>query len=68
MSFIVSNIVGGVIEQNSIMNKCLDNWAAEKVIIASNEIACAFMYLISPSSKHEEDVTISGVKINVVTM
>ena len=37
MSSIVSSIVGGVNEQNSIVNTvCVDNWTAELSTIASN--------------------------------
>ena len=36
---IVSSIVGGDNEQNSIVNSaCVDDWTAELVIIASNEL------------------------------
>ena len=37
MRLIVSSIVGGVYEQNSIVKKiCADDWTAERAIIASN--------------------------------
>ena len=37
MSLIVSSIVGGVNEQNSIVNTmCVDNWTAKLSAIASN--------------------------------
>ena len=38
MSLIVSNIVGGVNEQNSIVNKCTDDYTIEMSTIASNVI------------------------------
>ena len=39
MCFIVSGIVGGVDEQNSILNNvCADDWTAERAIIASNNL------------------------------
>ena len=40
MNLIVSSIVGGACEQNSIVNSVLvDNCAAKRQIIASNEIS-----------------------------
>ena len=39
MSFMVSNIVGGVNEQNSIVNNVgTDDFTAEKAIVDSNDI------------------------------
>ena len=38
MSLIVSSIVGGINEQNSIVkNVCVDDWTAELAIIVSDE-------------------------------
>ena len=46
---IVSSIVGGVNEQNSIVNKCADDWLAERVIIASNVLIIVCCALFAPS-------------------
>ena len=41
MSFIVSSIVGGVNEQNSILSTvCVDDWTAESAIKASPPNVC----------------------------
>ena len=38
MNYIVSRIISGVNEQNSIVkNGCADDWTAKRAIIASNE-------------------------------
>ena len=39
MKLITASIVGGVNEKNSVVNKCrIDNWTAERAIIASNAL------------------------------
>ena len=53
MSFIVSSIVGGVNEQNSILNTvCADDWTAESAIKASN----AFLTYVRLKIGQEKDV------------
>ena len=43
MNLIVSGIVGGINEQNNIVNNvCADDWTAERAIIASNGVAAIF--------------------------
>ena len=47
MSLIVRAIVGGVNEQNSIVNiVCVDDWATESAIKATNEIIWYGDYLL----------------------
>ena len=53
MSLIVSSILGGVNEQNSIVNKCIwtDDWTAELSTIASNECLSTLKYHISAAAQ-----------------
>ena len=63
MSLIVSSILGGVNEQNSIVNKCIwtDDWTAELSTIASNECLSTLKYHIS-CSDYNTDGTILKLK------
>ena len=44
MNLIVSKIVEGVNEQNSIVNKCVHDWTAERAIIASNVLTSFWIW------------------------